>query len=94
VTPKKRNRLGSQKASDLVFVNANLHMLHKYKTGELASRANKFYSLEIRNEDSSDEEDEAPDIPEDLEEEENEESEEEDSIVPQRIRMEADEEDD
>ena len=69
-------------------------MLHRYKTGELASRANKFYSLEIRNEDSSDEEDEAPDIPEDLEEEENEESEEEDSIVPQRIRMEADEEDD
>ena len=71
-------------------MNANLRMLHKYKNGELASRANKFYSLEIRNEESSDEDKEAPDIPEDLEENE---EEDEDESISQKIRVEPTEDD-
>lgn len=73
-------------------------MLHKYKNGELASRANKFYSLEIWNEDSSDEDEEVLDTPDNLDENEDEdedenEHEDEDENINQRICVEPAEDD-
>ena len=68
IASKKRNRLGVQKANDLVFVNANLCLLNKFRA-ECTPEPFIGFSLDVDDDDGEDQ----PEGEDDVEQHEDEE---------------------